>query len=47
MSNKVINIDEDIHYKLKIIATKTRKSLKVLLTEAINYIFDKYKEELK
>jgi predicted transcriptional regulator len=47
MSNKVINVNEEIHYKLKIIATKTRKSLKEILTEAINFIFEKYKEELK
>ena len=47
MSNKVINVEEEMHYKLKIIATKTKKSLKILLTEAINYIFEKYKEELK
>ena len=47
MSNKVINIDESIHYKLKIISSKRKTSLKKLLTEAINYIIEKYKDDLR
>lgn len=47
MSNKVIFVEEETHYKLKIIAAKNKKSLKEILTEAINFIFEKYKENLK
>lgn len=47
MSNKVINVEEEIHYKLKIIAAKTKKSLKEILSEAILLIFEKYNEDLK
>jgi len=47
MSNKVINVENEFHYKLKIIATKNKKTLKDILTEAIFLIFEKYKEDLK
>ena len=47
MSNKVINVEDEVHYKLKIIASKNKKSLKDILTEAILLIFEKYKEDLK
>jgi hypothetical protein len=43
----VINIEDEFHYKLKIIATKNKKSLKEILTEAILLIFEKYEEDLK
>jgi len=44
---KSIQLEEDIHRKLKVLSALTGKNIKHLLVESLNLLFDRYKEEVK
>lgn len=45
-NHKVLRVDEDTHYKLNILRATQRKSIKVLVMEAVELLVEKYDETM-
>ena len=43
----VVNINEEIHFQIKLLSAENKKSMKELIEEAISDLLKKYKEENK
>lgn len=41
---KSVQLENDFHKRLKRLSTETEKSIKELIKEALNLLFEKYKE---